>query len=78
MGAGGDSFYEYLIKNYVLADKPDGKLLDAWVKAVNSIEQYLLSPTQEDPNVQFVATITNMTVKYQSDELVRLKQTVLC
>ncbi|KAI7847141.1 glycoside hydrolase [Circinella umbellata] len=70
VGAGGDSFYEYLIKNYILSEKQDEKVLEAWVNAVNSIEKYLLSPTQEDPNVQFVATITNMTVKYQSDELI--------
>ncbi|KAI8139149.1 glycoside hydrolase [Fennellomyces sp. T-0311] len=70
VGAGGDSFYEYLSKNYVLLGGKNKGILDAWVKAVNSIEDYLLSPTQEDPTIQFVATITNNTVSYVSDELI--------
>ncbi|KAI9247467.1 glycoside hydrolase [Phascolomyces articulosus] len=70
VGAGGDSFYEYLIKNYVISEKPNKDILNAWVAAVNSIEDYLLSPTKEDPSIQFIASITNQTVNYQSDELI--------
>ncbi|KAI9317431.1 glycoside hydrolase [Dichotomocladium elegans] len=68
VGAGGDSFYEYLAKNYLYLGDPT--LMEAWTNAVQSIQKYLLSPTEQDPSIQYVATITNGTVGYTSDELI--------
>lgn len=68
VGAGGDSFYEYLPKTFLLTG--NSRYMDAWAKAVESIQKFLLSPTAQDPNIQFVASITNGTVSYASDELV--------
>lgn len=73
VGAGGDSFYEYLSKNYILLGGSNQKLMDTWVKSVNSIKTYLLSPTAENPNIKYVASINNSTVTYSSDELVYLQ-----
>lgn len=69
IGGGGDSFYEYLIKNYILQDKQDDALLNMWQQSVESIEKYMLSPTAEDPSIQYVAMISNSTVRYASQEL---------
>ncbi|KAI7887171.1 seven-hairpin glycosidase [Lichtheimia hyalospora FSU 10163] len=68
VGAGGDSFYEYLPKTFLLTG--NSRYMDAWTKAVDSIQKFLLSPTAQDPNIQFVASITNGTVSYTSDELI--------
>ncbi|KAI9490284.1 glycoside hydrolase [Zychaea mexicana] len=70
VGMGGDSYYEYLIKNHVLLGGSKENLLNSWIEAVDSIQKYLLSPTAEDPSIQFVATSTNGTVGYRSDELI--------
>lgn len=71
MGGGGDSFYEYLIKNYLLQNKQNRDLLTTWENSVESIEEYMLSPTAENPDIKFVAQIGNDTVYYSSQELVR-------
>ncbi|KAG0164575.1 maturation of Asn-linked oligosaccharides protein [Apophysomyces sp. BC1034] len=70
IGSGGDSFYEYLMKNYILLGGSDKKLLETWMDTVESTQKYLLSPTKQDPNVQFVAMINDDTKLYQSDELI--------
>jgi mannosyl-oligosaccharide alpha-1,2-mannosidase len=74
IAGGGDSFYEYLIKNYILQnDKNDGHK-QIWEDSVESIEKYMLSPTLQNPNVKYVAMIGNSTVYYTSQELVRKNQ----
>ncbi|RCI02895.1 maturation of Asn-linked oligosaccharides protein [Rhizopus stolonifer] len=70
MGGGGDSFYEYLIKNYLLQEKKDISLLNTWKSTVDSIQEYMLSPTAQDPSIQFVAMLTNSSVYYVSQELI--------
>lgn len=70
IAGGGDSFYEYLIKNYILQNKENDDLLNVWQDSVESIENYMLSPTAEDPRIQYVAMISNSTVYYTSQELV--------
>lgn len=71
IGGGGDSFYEYLIKNYLLQESKDKDLLTTWQNSVESIEKYLLSPTAKDPSIQFVAMLSINSVYYASQELVR-------
>ncbi|KAG0750042.1 hypothetical protein G6F57_007316 [Rhizopus arrhizus] len=70
LGGGGDSFYEYLIKNYLLQGKKDESLLTTWQDSVESIEEYLLSPTAQDPSIQFVAMMTDSSIYYSSQELI--------
>ncbi|KAI8647364.1 glycoside hydrolase [Parasitella parasitica] len=70
IGGGGDSFYEYLIKNYVLQNKENKDLLRVWQESVESIETYMLSPTAQDPSVQFVAIISGNKIYYSSQELI--------
>lgn len=41
-----------------------------WESSVDSIEKYMLSPSQANPNIKFVAMIGNDTVYYASQELV--------
>lgn len=77
MGGGGDSFYEYLIKNYLLQNKENEDLLKVWEDTVENTEKYMLSPTAENPNIKFVAQIGNDTVYYSSQELVKKKALVL-
>ncbi|KAG1298457.1 hypothetical protein G6F66_001703 [Rhizopus arrhizus] len=67
---GGDSFYEYLIKNYLLQESKDKDLLTTWQNSVESIEKYLLSPTAKDPSIQFVAMLSINSVYYASQELI--------
>ena len=71
IAGGGDSFYEYLIKNYILQNKENDDLLHIWQDSVESIENYMLSPTVQDPSIKYVAMISNSTVYYSSQELVR-------
>ncbi|KAI8076466.1 glycoside hydrolase [Gilbertella persicaria] len=70
MGGGGDSFYEYLIKNYILDNKQDPALLEMWEKSVKSIQEHMLVATAQDPNIEFVAGIAKDKVYYSSQELI--------
>ncbi|KAI9486361.1 MAG: glycoside hydrolase [Benjaminiella poitrasii] len=70
IGGGADSFYEYLIKNYILQNNANGDLLSTWQNSVESIEKYMLSPTAENPLIQFIAMISNSTIYYSSQELI--------
>ncbi|EPB86576.1 hypothetical protein HMPREF1544_06650 [Mucor circinelloides 1006PhL] len=70
IAGGGDSFYEYLIKNYILQNKENDDLLHVWQDSVESIENYMLSPTVQDPSIKYVAMISNSTVYYSSQELI--------
>ncbi|KAG1442910.1 hypothetical protein G6F56_010870 [Rhizopus delemar] len=70
IGGGGDSFYEYLIKNYLLQQDKDENLFKAWQDSVESIEDYMLSPTKQDPLIQFVAMISSQSIYYLSQELI--------
>ncbi|KAI8973528.1 glycoside hydrolase [Mycotypha africana] len=70
VAGGADSFYEYLIKDYLLQTDRNEKVLEAWETSVDSMREYMLSPTTEDPDTQFVAMISNNTVFYNSQELI--------
>lgn len=72
VAGGGDSFYEYLIKNYLLQEEKDESLFETWQDSVESMEEYMLSPTAEDPSIQFVSMISNSSVYYVSQELVTI------
>lgn len=72
VAGGGDSFYEYLIKNYLLQEEKDESLFETWQDSVESMEEYMLSSTAEDPSIQFVSMISNSSVYYVSQELVTI------
>jgi len=42
MGALGDSYYEYLLKQWLLSDKKDGNLRQMYVTAVDGMKEQLL------------------------------------
>ncbi|ORZ02973.1 glycoside hydrolase [Syncephalastrum racemosum] len=70
VGGGADSFYEYLPKTNALLSGAKQDWIDTWEDSVDSIQKYLLSPTKEDPSIQFVAAINNHTVSYATQELI--------
>jgi mannosyl-oligosaccharide alpha-1,2-mannosidase len=70
IAGGGDSFYEYLIKNYILQSDKNPAHKQIWEGAVESIEKYMLSPTLQNPDIKYVAMIGNNTVYYTSQELI--------
>ncbi|KAI7853781.1 glycoside hydrolase [Circinella umbellata] len=45
ISGGGDSYYEYLLKTYLLTDGQEKQQLDMWKKSVASMEKYLRSDT---------------------------------
>lgn len=50
-------------------DKSEAQKL-TWQNSVESIEEYMLSPTSQNPDIQYVAMIGNSSVYYVSQELV--------
>ncbi|KAI7894077.1 glycoside hydrolase [Mucor mucedo] len=70
IAGGGDSFYEYLIKNYLLQTDRNERHKEVWQNSVESIEEYMLSPTLQNPDIKYVAMIGNSTVYYSSQELI--------
>ncbi|KAI8378102.1 glycoside hydrolase [Choanephora cucurbitarum] len=69
IGGGADSYYEYLIKNYLLDNKKKPELLKMWQTSVESMDDYMLTPTAEDPEIQFVPAVIDNKLKYYSQEL---------
>jgi hypothetical protein len=45
MGALGDSFYEYMLKQYLLGGKKDRKLLEMYTAAMQGVRDVLLAET---------------------------------
>lgn len=70
IAGGGDSFYEYLIKNYILQTEKNEAHKEMWQNSVESVQKYMLSPTLQNPDIQYVAMIGNSTVYYTSQELI--------
>lgn len=70
IGGGGDSFYEYLIKNYMLQTTKNEAHKKTWQNAVESIQKYMLSPTLQNPKIQYISIIENGEIYYISQELI--------
>ncbi|KAG8900579.1 hypothetical protein FRB99_005969, partial [Tulasnella sp. 403] len=68
VGAGSDSAYEYLLKQYLLTAKSEPSTLDMYLKAVNGIIQNLLyiSPTR---NLVYVTDISGGTPSNRLEHL---------
>ncbi|KAJ2955701.1 hypothetical protein NQZ79_g8329 [Umbelopsis isabellina] len=69
ISGGGDSYYEYLLKNYLLLGQTDKSLLSSWETAVESMEKYLM---QQDAyhKYTYLSQITNGTNYATSGELI--------
>lgn len=71
ISGGGDSYYEYLLKNYLLLGQTDKSLLSSWETSVESMEKYLM---QKDAyhDYTYLSQIINGTNYATSGELVSL------
>ncbi|KAI9285624.1 glycoside hydrolase [Umbelopsis sp. AD052] len=69
ISGGGDSYYEYLLKNYLLLGSTDDSLLSSWKTFVDSMETYL---QQEDEfhSFTYLADMESGKLISQSGELV--------
>ncbi|KAI8136751.1 glycoside hydrolase [Fennellomyces sp. T-0311] len=75
IGGGADSFYEYLIKNFLLLGEQNDqgrRFFDAWQNAVDSIQTYLATPLVSSASSRFfVAAISDTAeLHYISQELI--------
>ncbi|RUS25640.1 glycoside hydrolase [Jimgerdemannia flammicorona] len=57
VGGGGDSFYEYLIKNYLLTGESWSQYKDMWTVAVDSMMQYMSSTSAYHPALLWLANL---------------------
>jgi mannosyl-oligosaccharide alpha-1,2-mannosidase len=69
ISGGGDSYYEYLLKNYLLMGSTDDSLLSSWKTFVDSAETYL-SQEDEFHNFTYLAELKADKSISQSGELV--------
>ncbi|KAH8552766.1 glycoside hydrolase [Umbelopsis sp. PMI_123] len=69
ISGGGDSYYEYLLKTYLLMDSKDDSLMSSWTTFVDTMKDYL---QQEDQHLPFtyVADMTNGNLYSDSGELI--------
>lgn len=75
IGGGADSFYEYLVKSYLLLSDTNplrNKFFAAWQAAVDSIQTYLASPPVPSSTSTrfFVGSMRDSDINYRSQELV--------
>jgi len=47
LGALGDSFYEYLLKSWLMTSKKDVEARDMYYSAADALEKHLLKRTQD-------------------------------
>lgn len=59
-----------MIKNYLLQTNRNERHKEVWQSSVESIKEYMLSPTLQNPEIKYVAMIGNSTVYYTSQELI--------
>ncbi|ORY94054.1 glycoside hydrolase [Syncephalastrum racemosum] len=58
-GGMADSFYEYLIKQYVMSGSRDEQKKQMVIDAVRSVEKHLLARPQHRPDVAFLGNLNN-------------------
>ncbi|CAO3663738.1 unnamed protein product [Umbelopsis vinacea] len=69
ISGGGDSYYEYLLKNYLLLGQKDQSLLSSWETAVDSMQKYLQQQDDRHP-FTYLAELNNGTAYSNSGELI--------
>jgi hypothetical protein len=70
ISGGGDSYYEYLLKNYLLLGQKDKSLISSWETAVDSMQKYLQQQDDRHP-FTYLAELNNGIAYSNSGELVR-------
>lgn len=65
-----DSFYEYLIKMYLYDPVAFSEHKDRWVKAADSTMAHLASNPSTRPDLTFLTSYNNQTIKAESEHLV--------
>ncbi|KAI7862363.1 glycoside hydrolase [Spinellus fusiger] len=58
-GGMSDSFYEYLIKQYIMSNQQDMEMKEMAITAVRSLEKYLVTSPQNHKDKFFLATVIN-------------------
>ncbi|RUP45700.1 hypothetical protein BC936DRAFT_147844 [Jimgerdemannia flammicorona] len=71
-GGLGDSFYEYLIKQFILSDGTNDQLHRLSLESVQSLEKYLLSSPVNRTDLVFLAQLVDGKQRNGMDELVCL------
>jgi mannosyl-oligosaccharide alpha-1,2-mannosidase len=69
-GGMADSFYEYLIKQYILSKSQDKSKKEMMIAAVKGVQKYLLQAPKGHGDLLFLANIQNGVEMPVMDELV--------
>ena len=69
IGALGDSFYEYLLKSWLMTGKDDIEARDMYFEAIKAMEKHLLRTTQD--GFKYMADLKNGRLDEKMDHLVR-------
>jgi len=71
IGAGGDSYYEYLLKQWLLTGGKDEHSLQDYKEAMNGLQHYLVKKTRGPLALTYVAEMTdNYDIERKMDHLV--------
>ncbi|RUS23786.1 glycoside hydrolase [Jimgerdemannia flammicorona] len=68
-GGLGNSFYEYIIKQYILSGETNDQLLRLSLESVQSLEKYLLSSPVNRTDLVFLAHLEDGKQRHKMDEL---------
>ena len=76
MGAGGDSYYEYLLKQYLISGKADLDFLQQYMAAMNGAREWLLGTTAPgggvwhsgDGGIAYVGELHSSSIGVKRDE----------
>eukprot|EP00128_Syssomonas_multiformis_P004642 Colp12_sorted_trinity150504_noHs@26008 len=69
LGARGDSYYEYLLKQWLLSGKKEKAYLQAYEEAVRSIKAFLVKRSHPS-RLTYIAELVNYRIKHKMDHLV--------
>lgn len=58
LGAGGDSYYEYLLKEWLLTGRKDANFVEDYEEAVKGIQHYLVKKTKGPLHLTYVAEMS--------------------
>jgi hypothetical protein len=70
LGARGDSYYEYLLKQYLLTGKTQQKYLDRYLEAMDNVDRHLVSHTEGSEKFLFIGERMSGNLSPKMDHLV--------
>lgn len=70
LGARGDSYYEYLLKQYLQTSQTEGKYWHRWKGAISGVFQHLLKHTTGKKRLTFVGELLSAKFSPKMDHLV--------